>query len=356
MPEYSHPGIYVVEQPGPRPVMGARTDGVLLLGLADEGPDAPLDVTSLQQFRSAFGTVQSLLADAVDGFFTNGGRRATILRLASDSADDFNAALDVATGLRGISLVAAPGVVDPTRQQLLARHCEDQRFRFAVLDCPLDAAPDDCNPQALLGGMGHAAAYYPWLEVDGGGGTRRQVPPSGHVLGCYATTDYRRGVWKAPANEPLVGVIGVTHATTTEQAGALVARSVNPIRQLPQRGIRIWGARTLSDNPEWRYVPVRRLAIHIEQSLSDGMGWVVFEPNDATLWAAIRQSADGFLHELWRNGALTGTRPQDAYFVACDATTTSAADIDNGVTNCMIGFAPLRPAEFIVLTLSWAHA
>ena len=205
----------------------------------------------------------------------------------------------------------------------------------------------------------NAAFYYPWLLApDPEQQFRiRSFPPGGAIAGVYARTDSSRGVWKAPAgtDASISGVVGVTLPTNDAENGILNPLAVNVIRKFPVYGTVVWGARTLQGNDEvgseWKYVPVRRTALFIEESLYRGLKWVVFEPNDEPLWAQIRLNVGSFMNDLFRQGAFQGSTPKDAYFVKCDKDTTTQSDINRGVVNILVGFAPLKPAEFVVIKL-----
>jgi phage tail sheath protein FI len=177
------------------------------------------------------------------------------------------------------------------------------------------------------------------------------VPPGGFVAGIYARTDVQRGVWKAPANEVVRGAIDLEFQIQDSDQDSLTYRSVNAIRQFSGRGILLWGARTLAGESDWNYVNVRRLFSFIEQSIADGTRWVVFEPNDEPMWVQFRESIIHFLTQCWTDGALKGTKPEQAFFVKCDRTTMTQEDIDNGRVICVIGIAPLKPAEFVIFRI-----
>jgi phage tail sheath protein FI len=206
------------------------------------------------------------------------------------------------------------------------------------------------------------AVYFPWLTVwSAETEAPIAVPPSGHIAGVYVRTDMERGVHKAPANEPVAGVIQrnvggtgplVDDITQSDQE-ILNPIGINCIRDFRRegRGILVWGARTTSSNGDWRYVPVRRLYLYLKRSLEIGTQWVVFEPNDEPTWTGVTASVSGFLNVTWRNGALMGSTPDQAYFVRCDRTTMTQDDIDNGRLIIEIGFAPVKPAEFIILRI-----
>jgi uncharacterized protein len=270
-----------------------------------------------------------------------------------------------------ISLVAAPGRTSPQIQSALIEHCEAMRYRFAVLDCPEppNDSLNDVRAQRQRFDTRYAGLYYPWLLIANPFvGTVAQpeqlpVPPSGHVLGVFARTDIERGVHKAPANEVVRGGIAGLRRVLNKGEHDLLNPSpvnINVIRDFRpnNRGIRIWGARVITSDPDYKYLNVRRLVIFIERSIELGLQWVVFEPNAEPLWARVRQSVRDFLTVVWRNGALEGTRPEEAFFVRCDRTTMTQTDIDNGRLIVLIGIAPVKPAEFVIVRIGlWtAHS
>jgi hypothetical protein len=192
-----------------------------------------------------------------------------------------------------------------------------------------------------------AAMYYPWVTSE----NSVQLPPSGFVCGIYARVDTARGVWKVPADETVVDALGLQASIDSQEQERLGAQGVNGIRSFPSRGILLWGARTTSSDPQWKYVNVRRYFIFLEQSIVRGLQWVVFEPNGAPLWAAVRQIVESFLFGSWRDGALMGTKAENAFYVRCDRSTMTQDDIDNGRLVVEIGVAPVRPAEFVILRI-----
>jgi phage tail sheath protein FI len=200
-----------------------------------------------------------------------------------------------------------------------------------------------------------AALYYPWIEIPnqtGEGGPSRMVPPSGHMAGIYARTDNTRGVHKAPANELVRNSIGLEVQVTKGEHDLLNPIGVNVIRSFPGRGIRVWGARTLSSDPAWRYINVRRLFNMIEESIERGTQWVVFEPNDEFLWSRVTRDVSAFLRGVWRQGALFGSTPDKAFYVKCDAETNPPEARDLGQLVCEIGICPVKPAEFVIFRVS----
>jgi len=254
---------------------------------------------------------------------------------------------------REISLVYAPGISDEAISGAVITHCENQKFRFAVVDAaPHEANYNNLDPRTKLRETQYAAFYYPWIEItDPQTGARKQVPPGGHVLGIYARTDIDRGVFKAPANEVVRGALDLEYNIDDAAQDTLNPRGVNAIRRFPGRGIRVWGARTLSSNTLWKYVSVRRLFIFLEASIYEGTQWVVFEPNDEKLWARVKDTIRLFLRTQWRLGAMMGLTEDEAFFIACDRTTMTQDDILNGRLVCEIGIAPVRPAEFVIFRI-----
>ncbi|MFL5256240.1 MAG: phage tail sheath family protein, partial [Rhodopila sp.] len=262
-----------------------------------------------------------------------------------------------------ISIVAAPGMVSDAVQQALIDHCQLLLYRFAVLDGP--PPPDDAiaDVQALRQNYDskYAAIYYPWLTIPDplpanlSAIAQVPIPPSGHVIGVYARIDDERGVHKAPANEIIRGITGLRRTLNKGENDILnpYPSNINVIRDFRAqfRGIRVWGARVITSDPDNKYVPVRRLLIFIEKSIDVGLQWVVFEPNAEPLWARVRFAIESFLTTVWRNGALEGTKPSQAFFVICDRTTMTQADIDNGRLICLIGVAPVKPAEFVIIRI-----
>jgi phage tail sheath protein FI len=268
--------------------------------------------------------------------------------------------------VREISLMAAPDeVVINNLGADLQDQCDAMRDRFAILsDQPIGGNPD---PSAVrpLRDSSYGAFYYPWVRVtaphtpDG----TKLLAPHGHVTGIYARTDVDRGVHKAPANEVVNGILArdlnggrkpLSHTLNKREQDILNPRGVNCLRDFRSDGrdIRVWGARTMSSDAMWKYVNVRRLFIFIEQSIDRGTQWAVFEPNAEPLWIAVRASISNFLRTVWRNGALMGTTQDEAFFVKCDRTTMTQDDFDNGRLVCLIGIAPVKPAEFVIFRIS----
>lgn len=262
-----------------------------------------------------------------------------------------------------ISLVAIPGQITPTLQQALIDHCEALRYRFAVLDGPVPRNDTlfDVQTQRQQFDSKYAALYHPWLTIsdplpDNLANIQQvALPPSGHMLGVYARTDVERGVHKAPANETVRGIIGLARSLNKSEHDILnpYPVNINVIRDFRRdnRGIRVWGARCITSDPDYKYVNVRRLMIFLEHSMDRGLQWVVFEPNAEPLWARVRRSIANFLTVVWRNGALEGTSVEEAFFVKCDRETMTQTDIDNGRLIVQIGIAPVKPAEFVIIRI-----
>jgi uncharacterized protein len=286
------------------------------------------------------------------------------------------AAIGKRTGLFGleeidqISLLCVPDEVNTTLPETVRNairtatigQCERLKDRFAILQVEEGKGDVAVIPQPP--DTSYAAIYYPWIHVfDPRTQDFTLVPPSGHVAGIYARTDVERGVHKAPANEVVRGILTrdlggdrgpLEFRISKGEHDILNPRGINVIRDFraDRRGIRVWGARTLSSDPLWKYVNVRRLFLFVEESIDEGTQWVVFEPNDPTTWANVQRSVTNFLIRVWRDGALLGTTQDEAFFVKCDRTTMTQDDIDNGRLICLIGIAPVKPAEFVIFRIS----
>jgi phage tail sheath protein FI len=262
------------------------------------------------------------------------------------------------------NLLCVPGLTDAAKLGDLQKFCRDRRA-FLIADCGSDANFDKLSqasgPDSNLTKADaiNAAFYFPWISAPDPLQQNRpkDFPPCGFVAGLYARTDTNRGVWKAPAGTEasLTGVYGPSVTLTNDENGVLNPLAVNCIRALPVYGTVLWGARTLQGNDErgseWKYIPVRRTALFIEETLFRALKWVVFEPNDEPLWAQIRLNVGAFMHDLFRQGAFQGQTPKDAYFVKCDKETTTQSDINRGIVNIIVGFAPLKPAEFVIVKI-----
>jgi hypothetical protein len=333
--------------------------------------------TNFSEFRKFFGDFsldlgQNMLAHAVYGFFDNGGTRCYVVRLKVDT--DLEAALTAFGAIDEIAIVAAPGITDDVFRSAIDTHCRrpTQQDRVAIFDCHETVVDDKgfldltlldpSNPKNILpDNSDYAAFYFPWIEVfdpakktlfpDSSG--RIFVPPSGHVAGVYARVDVRRGVFKAPANEVVMGALGLKYTISKAQQDGLNPQGVNCIRDL-NGNIRIWGARTAggSANGEWRYISVRRTMLYLRESIDEGLQWAVFEPNDMNLWAKITRNVSAFLTTQWQLGMLFGSTAQEAFYVKCDAETNPPELREIGQVVTEIGVAIVRPAEFVIFRIS----
>jgi uncharacterized protein len=267
-----------------------------------------------------------------------------------------------------ISIVAAPGVTfnamtgsfagqSEAAIQAVINHCEFLRYRVAVLDTPNNISLGQARQYRAQLETSRAALYYPWVEVQDP--IRREpihVPPSGFIAGIYARNDVEKGVHKAPANERVRGTTGLEVLINKAQQDILNPLGINCIRYFENSGDRVWGARTLSADPEWKYLNIRRYFVYLEYSIDRSSAWAVFEPNGPRLWNNVRNMVSDFLFNEWKSGHLAGTRPEEAYFVRCDLSTMSQNDLDNGRMICEIGVAPLYPAEFVIFRIGqWTN-
>lgn len=356
-------------------IEGVPTSVAGFVGQAERGPTAPQMLESWAAFQKLYGgpIPESYLAHAVCGFFDNGGERCWVARVvagkgggeatARDYVGDRRLGAEERTGLAALEAVdsiailcvpdevrRAPHDLQPVTAAAIEQ-CERLGDRICIVST--EAGQSDVHALPPRPQSSYAAFYYPWIEIrDPVSRSPVLVPPGGHVAGIYARTDRDRGVHKAPANEVVLGATGLEFPVTTAMQDVLNPQGVNCLRDFPGRGLRVWGARTLSGDPEWKYVNVRRLFLFLEESIDEGTQWAVFEPNDANLWTRVRQAITSFLNTAWRNGALQGSTEAEAFFVRCDHTTMTQDDIDNGRLNALVGVAPVRPAEFIIFRIS----
>ena len=316
--------------------------------------------------RSAAAKTVNYLAHSVHAFFSNGGSRLFVSRIDSDQCDPsaaaFAAALKPLESVNDVAMVAAPGYSIFDRSdaimQELVNHVEKPRaYRVAVLEIP--PAIKDAKVVRAKINSSYAAIYYPWLYGPTPGkhtaskkDTRVLLPPSGFMCGIYARNDFERGVFKAPANSPVLGAVGLERTINAAEQGTLTELGINLFRIFPGTGTVVWGARTTSSDPEWKYINLRRYFAYLEHSIDHGTQWAVFENNGEALWSAVRQTIDDFLVNEWQNGALLGNKPSEAFFVRCDRTTMTQNDLDNGRLVCEVGVAILRPAEFVMIRIT----
>ncbi len=413
-PQYLSPGVYVEEvDRGAKPIEGVGTSVAAFIGFAEKGPvNKPTLITNWSQFKDTFGDFQetSYLAHAVYGYFYNGGGTAYVVRVpggvggqsdtkeaaapakaaagekeakpepkkkpakAAISAKTFIGDADARTGLGGleavdeVTMVAIPDLMAALQagdlkeedvkavQTAMFTHCEKMKYRFALIDPLPGLSPQEVKAWRMEKAgydSKYGALYYPWISVSNPLGEGSiSIPPSGHMAGIYARSDAERGVHKAPANEVVRGAIGLALQITKGEQDVLNPVSVNCIRSFPGRGIRVWGARALSSDPAWRYINVRRLFNFVEASIERGTQWVVFEPNDVDLWERVKRDITAFLTLVWRDGALFGNTPAEAFYVKCDEELNPPEVRDAGMLIIEIGMAPVKPAEFVIFRIS----
>lgn len=278
-------------------------------------------------------------------------------------ATPFGDALAELEALDDISTVAAPGHTEYTdatgiRAALITHVSKRGLYRVAILDSKKGDTVSQIRTTRAGIDSKYAAMYYPWVEVSNPdpnptAATPREVlvPPSGAVAGIFARSDNEHGVWKSPANEVVLGALRFERPVSFGESEVLNPRGVNCLRTFPGRGHRVFGARTISSDPEWKYLSVRRYFNYLEASIERGTQWAVFESNGPDLWSNVTETIDSFLYNEWRNGALLGATAREAYFVRCDRTTMTQADLDNGRMVCLIGVAVVKPAEFVIFRI-----
>ncbi len=396
------PGIYFKEvATGPRPIGAVGTTTAGFLGVtpnAKAHKNEPVACNNWSEFLREFCNESSRSTDlstAVYGFFMNGGGRCYVLNLG-DSKAPLAGDPQKRTGLAAlepideIAMVVAPGYSSPASYSDLVSHCERLEDRVALIDAPVtdnidqlkvvatadapaagDAGADsgDSGTTSTRRGAGarpansdggFAAFYFPNISLRDplGSGEIITAPPSGHIAGIYARTDTNRGVHKAPANEVIRGALGLAYQVSREEQGELNRAGVNCIRYFADGGIRVWGARTIApEASEWRYISIRRLFNMVKESIAEGTKWTVFEPNDELLWGAVKRDVGAFLTTLWRDGALFGTSPGEAFFVKCDAENNPPESRDQGQLIVDVGIAPVKPAEFVTFRIGqWSGA
>ncbi len=386
---YLSPGVFVEEvDRGQKPIAAIGTNTIGILGESAKGPvNTPVLVTNWSQFVKTFGDFKEChphLAHSVYGFFNNGGSRCFVVNVGkgtgevqptkAEQKDDkkvkasapVSGGRDAAyigrdlgpgqrTGIKcfeevdEVAVLCAPGQTSPAVQDALLSHCETRKDRFAILD----------SPETISGGVDripkprdskYGAYYFPWIQVYDPDKGNIFVPPAGHIAGVYSRVDAERGVHKAPANEMVRGALGMKYNISKGEQDLLNPKGINCIRNM-SGGIRIWGARTLSSDPSWRYINVRRLFIMVESSIEAATQWVVFEPNDDRLWKRVTRTITAFLQQLWRAGALMGTQPEQAFYVKCDEETNPSEVVDAGQLVVEIGLAPVKPAEFVIFRI-----
>jgi uncharacterized protein len=344
------PGVDIEEFHFPAaPIEGLPTSNTGFIAVTGRGPLLGPLLSFVDFERVATPNLGVNLPLAVRGFFENGGQTLYISQIAaSDPLESGLAALDA----QRISIVCCPDEPTiPKAAAAMAAHCEKRKDRICILQSSQPIIPVATHQPPV--NSTYAAYYYPWITVPSlAGGSPVTMPPGGHIAGIYAQIDTTRGVWIAPDNAILVGVTAISQNVSSSESDQLNARGIDLIRTFPAQGTRVWGARTTTtENTDWKYVPVRRLLIFIEQSIYQGLQWAVFEPNGPALWAAVSSSVQNLLAGVWKFGAFKGATPQEAYFVRCDRSTMTQNDLDNGRLICVIGVAPVRPAEFVIFQI-----
>jgi hypothetical protein len=341
--------------------------GFLSLGKLDGGTETlGSAVTRPQNISYAINTLRYALGDHSP---INAAGPVIAIQAGSDGDSIINEqpyidALSLLDNKQDVSLLCVPGIASPSLFGEMVNYCDNRPLSdcFFIGDMPQDYDTVE-EAQGFVGGVSpknsYGAVYMPWLNMNDPTGASSQpiaVPPSGFVAGMYAKTDARRGVWKAPAGTAaaVAGATGLIANLTDVEQGLLnpTPYHVNVIREFPSAGRVIWGARTITSDTEWIYIPVRRMAILMRVSIYRGIQWAVFEPNDVSLWQALRLNITSFMMNLYRRGAFQGSSPSQAFFVKVDSETTTQDDIDAGIVNIQIGFAPLKPAEFVMVQIS----
>ncbi len=340
MATYNAPGVFV-EEVGFRSksIEGVSTSTTAFIGPTQQGSDAtPTLLTSWQAFEHAHGGLgeSNPMAHAAWAFFNEGGRRLYV-----------SSTLAAIEPLQDVSIVAAPGDTTPEMARALIAHVERPGAHgIAVLDAPSGATTEALREHRRQFDSSRAALYAPWV-VSTVGGRDVVLPPSGFICGIYARNDVERGAHKAPANEVVRGALRFERDIHKAEHEVLNAESINCLRFFEGRGMRVWGARTLSSDPEWRYVNQRRYFNYLQASLERGTRWVQFEAHIERLWTQVHGSVTDFLYNEWRNGALVGSKPEQSFFVKCDRSTMTQDDIQNGRLVCQVGVAFIKPAEFV---------
>ncbi len=360
------PDIVIDESPAETPkISAAPTSVAAFIGATKKGVvNRPVPITSFAEFERQFGPlgVDLMTGYAVAQFFANGGREANVVRIAKGAS--FAKILAALHALDAVefNLLVLPGIAAPPVLAAAEEYCRARRA-LLIIDPPESAGtPAEMLTLVQSGKIPrspNAALYFPWTKVPDplNHGHPRSLAPGGTIAGLLARTDAARGVWKSPAGPDagLIGVKSLTFQLNDEDSAALNAAGINSLRTFPTFGIVAWGARTLDGAvelaSEWKYLAVRRLGLLIEESVTRGIQWAVFEPNDEALWSRLRAAIGDFLLGLFRDGALQGATPRAAFFVKCGADTTTPGDLENGIVNIQLGFAPLRPAEFVVLRI-----
>jgi phage tail sheath protein FI len=376
---YKSPGVHI-ESAGDRfiPLDAVETGVTAFLGICEQGPvNEPTRVGSYEQYEKVFGAKEGFLTSAVRGFFDNGGKTAYLCNIAPEGGldatpDDYIGqqgteprGLQALERIDDIDLLVAPDLMEQYKksagfqepehvlavQRAMIDHCERLHERFAILDSMPGHTLSEAVEWRGHFDTSHAAFYYPWIRVRKGEEVLEPVPPSGHIAGSISRNDDLEGVHRAPANQPVEGLVDVAVRVRKRERDYAFDHRVNTLCSFPGRGIRIWGARTLSSDPAWVQINVRRLFILIRKSVEKYAQWVVFEPNEESLWKKIVLSVEVFLSDLWTQGALLGETADEAFYVKCDEETNPPEARDLGELVVEIGVSPVKPAEFIVVRI-----
>jgi phage tail sheath protein FI len=363
MPKYSTPSVYV-EEVVPPLAQGLRTGIPAFLGVTHSttsiaGAADRFAITCWAEFRQKFGNLSSkgFLSHAVHGFFQNGGMLCYVIPLESDSEISLRKALEMLESWDAFDLICAPDLMlNPAQavqqQRLLLDHCEKQGDWFSLLDALPGSDIEAVLVQRHALNSPGGALYYPWIAVhDGPASTDGFVPACGHIAGVYARSDRQFGVHKAPANEILEAVTDLEIQINRSDQERLNPYGVNCLRLFAGRGPRVWGARTLSRSPEWRYINVRRLFLTVGRWCEQNLADVVFEPNQPILWDFIKRALKAYFNELYRSGALQGGSSGEAFYVRCNAQTNSPEIREQGKIVTEIGLAITGPSEFVVVRI-----
>lgn len=403
--KYKTPGVYVREiSKGNKPIEAVGTSTAVFVGFNDfvykrdgrviDLTGKPQLISNWSQYTEKFGGFNNgtYLASAVYGFFANGGTNCYVLSLGpepkvakntpmppkdenkkketveitdaknlyklilgEDKGPGQRTGLKALLDLEEFNLISAPGITDKSIQEAIIQFAEKTRT-FAILDGPREI-PEDKGLDFILqnrpADSSYAALYFPWVYMyDPYEEKKILVPPSGLVAGMFARVDAEKGVHKAPANERLKGALGVKYKLTDEEQALLNPKGINVIREFNDTGVTVWGARTLSSDAEWKYISTRRLFLMVEKTLEKGTRWVVFEPNTPELWMRIIRNVKTFLLSLWRDGALFGKTPEEAFYIKCDEENNTPETIEQGMVNIEIGLAAVKPAEFVIFELT----
>jgi phage tail sheath protein FI len=330
-----------------------------MIKITVKAPDKP--IIPFEYIKAAFGAEKPKEGEEEDiKVSLVGGSNGTSASLTDGDFIGKDEGPGARTGIQAlldndnINIVAVPGITSANVQLSLISHCENLASRFAVLDMPFESKTiQDVLKHREICDSDYCAMYHPWLKVFDPLDKRDFfIPPSGSMIGIYARSDGSRGVHKAPANEVVNNCTGLSVGYNSKEQDFLNPKGVNAIRSFPGSGIRVWGARTASSKPLWKYINVRRLFIFLEESIKANTNWVVFEPNDATLWSRVKRTIEIFLSGVWTTGALVGGSPDEAFFVDIGPNTMTKDDIDNGRLICIIGVAPVKPAEFVIFRIT----